>query len=42
MRTYSEDIGMEFGVEKCAMLITKSGKRHLTEGIELLRRIQET
>ena len=23
---YSQDIGMEFGIEKCAMLIVKSGK----------------
>ena len=26
---------MEFGIEKCTMLITKSGKREITEGIEL-------
>ena len=26
---------MEFGVEKCAMLAMKSGKRHLTDGMEL-------
>ena len=26
---------MEFGIEKCALLIMKSGKRHLTDGIEL-------
>ena len=32
---YSEDIGMEFGIEKCAMLIMKSGKRQMTEGLEL-------
>ena len=25
---------MEFGIEKCAMLIMKSGKRHLTEEVE--------
>ena len=34
-RIYSQDIGMEFGIEKCALLIMKSGKRHLTDGIEL-------
>ena len=34
MRLYSEDIGMEFGMKKCAML--GSGKRHMTEGIEIL------
>ena len=35
VRIYSQDIGMEFGKEKCAMLVMKSGKRHMTEGIEL-------
>ena len=35
VRIYSQDIGMEFGVEKCAMLVMKSGKRHLTDGMEL-------
>ena len=33
---YSQDIGMEFGIEKCAMLIMKNGKRERTDGIELL------
>ena len=32
---YSQDIGMEFDIEKCVMLVTKSGKRHLTDGMEL-------
>ena len=35
VRIYNQDIGMEFGLEKCAMLIMKSGKQHLTEGMEL-------
>ena len=35
VRIYSQDIGMEFGMEKCALLLMKSGKRHLTDGIEL-------
>ena len=35
VRIYSQDIGMEFGIEKCAMLVMKSGKRHTTDGIEL-------
>ena len=35
VRIYSQDIGIEFGIEKCAMLDMKSGKRHLTDGIEL-------
>ena len=26
---------MEFSIEKCAMLVKKSGKRHLTDGMEL-------
>ena len=34
VRIYSQDIGMEFGIEKCAMLVMTSGKRHLTDGIE--------
>ena len=37
IRIYSQDIGMEFGIEKCALLVMKSGKRHLTDGIELPR-----
>ena len=32
---YNQDIGIEFGIENCAMLIIKSGKRETTEGIEL-------
>ena len=35
IRIYSQDIGMEFGIEKCALLVMKSGKRHKTDGIEL-------
>ena len=34
-RIRCHDIGMEFGLEKCAMLVMKSGKRHLTDGMEL-------
>ena len=33
-RIYSQDIGMEFGIEKCAMLVRKSDKRYLTDRIE--------
>ena len=36
VRIYSKDISMEFGIEKCAMLIRKSAKQHMTEGMELL------
>ena len=35
VRIYSQDIGMAFGIEKGAMLVMKSGKRLMTEGIEL-------
>ena len=35
VRIYSENIGMELGIEKCAILVMKSGKRHLTDGMEL-------
>ena len=35
VRIYSQDIGMEFGIEKCAMQVMKSGKWHLTDGMEL-------
>ena len=35
VRIYSQDIGMEFGIEKCAMLVMKSGKWHLTERMGL-------
>ena len=36
VRIYSQDIGMEFGIEKCAMLVMKIGKRHMTDEMELL------
>ena len=35
MRTYSRDIGMELTFKKCAVLVMKSAKRHITEGVEL-------
>ena len=35
VRIYSRDTGMEFGIEKCTMLVMKSGKRQLTNGMEL-------
>ena len=35
VRVFSEDIGMEFGVEKCAMLVRKKGKIVKSGGIEL-------
>ena len=35
VRIYSQDIGMEFGTEKCSLLVMKRGNRHLTDGILL-------
>ena len=35
VRIYSQDIGMEFGIGKCAMLVMKNGKLHMTDGNEL-------
>ena len=32
MMIYSDDIGLEFGIEKCALTLMKSSKRELTEG----------
>ena len=33
-RVFSEDIGMEFGIEKCAMLVMEKGKIVKSVGIE--------
>ena len=35
IRIYSQDIGMKFVIEKCAMIVMKSGKLHRTDGMEL-------
>ena len=35
LRIYSQDIGMEFGLEKCAMLKFKSRKRYRKERMKL-------
>ena len=35
MRIFSDDVGMVFGLEKCAVLVLKRGKIVRTEGIEL-------
>ncbi len=35
IRIYSDDVGMEFGAEKCAMIIMKSRKRKMMEGMKL-------
>ena len=34
MMLYNDNIEMGFGIEKCAKLIMKSGKRQMTEGID--------
>ena len=34
-RIYHQDIGMEYEIEKCVMLVMKSGKRHRNDGMEL-------
>ena len=35
VRIYCQDIVMKFDIEKCAMLVMKSGKQHIKEGVEL-------
>ena len=35
VRIKSYDIRLEFGIEKCAMLVRKSGERHLIDRMEL-------
>ena len=35
VRISSQEIRVEFAIEKCAMLLMKSGKRYLTDGMEL-------
>ena len=35
VRVLSEDIGMEFGIEKCAMLLMEKGKIVKSVGIQL-------
>ena len=36
VRIYSQDIGMEISIEKCAMLVMKNSKWHITDEMELL------
>ena len=33
VRIFSEDIGMQFGIDKCAMLVVKRGKTVKSDGI---------
>ena len=35
VRNYSQGIGMELDIEKCAMLIRKSREWHMTEGMKI-------
>ena len=35
VRVFSEDVGVEFGIEKCAMLVMEKGKIVKSAGIEL-------
>ena len=35
IRIFSDDIGMEFGIKKCAMLVIEKGKIVKSVGIEL-------
>ena len=35
VKLYSQDIRIESDIEKCAMLVIKSSKRHLSHGIEV-------
>ena len=34
VRKYSQDTGMEFGIEKCIILLKKGRKRHMTNKME--------
>ena len=34
-KIYSQDRGMEFGIEKYTMFVKKSGNRHMTDRMEL-------
>ena len=42
VRIYCQNIGMEFGIEKCAMLVMKRGKQLITERIELPNQVIRT
>ena len=35
VETYSRDIGMEFGMDKCKVLLVKDGKQVWSDGVEL-------
>ena len=35
VETYSSDIGMEFGMDKCKVLVVNDGKQVRSDGVEL-------
>ena len=35
VRIYSQDIGMKFGIDKCAMHVMKRGKRYIRDRMKL-------
>ncbi len=35
VRVFSQDIRMEFGIDKCAMIVLKRGKLVMSDGIKL-------
>ena len=39
LRILSQDIGMEFSIEKCDILVMKYDKRHMMEGTELRNQV---
>ena len=39
VRIYSRVIAMEFCIEKCVMLLMKSGKRHMTKRFKLANKV---
>ena len=40
VKIYRLNIGMEFGIQKCTMLVMTSGKRHMMEGVELPNQVE--
>ena len=39
LRIYNQYIGMEFGIEKFAMIIMRNGKQQMTEGISQVSKV---
>ena len=40
VRIFTQDIGIEFGKEKCAVRVMINGKRHMTDGMELPKKMK--